>query len=161
MDDRQINLYLKKMGALSKCQGIFCIDEYKTDLKTGHFAILNTLPKKHFETSGKQISGHWCLILAGRDLNDAKSLIYFDPIGSLPQNVNFVLSLLHCKKQIFYNNFNLQSLFSSLCAHHCLFTVYHWLHGLAIDEILLSKYDVLSPYEFQNDVIVKRFVSLI
>ena len=132
MDDQQIEFYLKKMNAISKCKGIYCIDEFNADLiETGHFVILNTLPKANFEKKKnghkEKISGHWILLLAGKDLNDANTPVYFDPIGLLPQNLDFVMNLLNCKTTWLYNNVSLQSLFSELCGYHVLYVVFFWV----------------------------------
>ena len=159
MNDLEIKRYLKDMKILSSCDGIFCIDEFKTDLKTGHFIILNNLKKENFEKNGKNIPGHWTALLGGKRFDDPKSLVYFDPLGSLPQNLNFVKHLISCKKDIFYNNYSVQSLFSELCGLHVLYVVYQWMHGLSVDEILLWKYNIQSNYEFFNDNIVKTFIE--
>lgn len=104
--------------------------------------FLNTAPS----TSGGE---HWCALNITN-----QSCEFFDSFGFSPEKYKLLDSFSHCCKKIKYNGKQVQSLFSKVCGHHCIFFCVLRANNVSCENIL-QKY---SSNMSLNDDIVFNFV---
>jgi len=94
---------------------------------------------------------HWCLaILFSNGVCE-----FFDPLGRSPGVYKFHKPIFkHCE-YISFNEYPVQSLTSTVCAHHCLFFIYHRVRGLTASKVM-RKYSTTDTE--LNDRIVYTFI---
>lgn len=75
---------------------------------------------------------HWCIaIIFDRDRTE-----FFDSFGKKPSHYGFDKILLPHTNHIFFNEYPVQTAFSSTCGHHCIFWALHRSHGKPANEIM-------------------------
>jgi hypothetical protein len=103
----------------------------------------------NLDKSNKEGS-HWVSVFAP----NAKCVYYFDSMGNGPSDT--IKTILKNKfKKIIYNNVMLQSLFSSVCGHYCIYYIYMMsLNSNNFINIIKNLKNVIDP-----DYYVKLFVE--
>ena len=160
MNNFQIDEAISKMGssAMSRYDGCHFIDEIPLYISRGHFYFCNTLTR---EMAKQNSSGHWTLVLCGMSITDSRPhapIVFFDPLGSIPNNLSFVCKLLAQSTSIYYSNFPYQSVFSEKCGEHCLYVVANYVKGFLIVTILTEKYNT-NASKLGKDIIVHNYFS--
>jgi hypothetical protein len=88
------------------------------------FYILNTAPSF---SSGE----HWCVVFVFEDFCE-----FFDSYGNPPEFFGLDKTIMqHCNKVI-SNSRRIQSFFSLVCGHHCLYYALMRVRGFSLSEIL-------------------------
>ena len=145
-------------AAVTRYEGCHFVDEIPLYISRGHFYLCNTLTR---EMAKQNSTGHWTLVLCGMSITDSRPdapIVFFDPLGSIPNDLTFVTKLLAQTKSIYYSNFPYQSIFSEKCGQHCLYVVANYVKGYSIVTILTEKYNT-DVGELGNEIIVDKYFS--
>ena len=105
MNDLEIERCVRRMGGLARARflGVFCADRVPKIIPDGHFLVLNTL---RYRQASKGLIGHWCLVLRGMSIHDqspSQPIVFFDPLGAMPQDILMISELLRQSPCIYYN----------------------------------------------------------
>lgn len=91
---------------------------------------------------------HWIAIF----VRNATTVEYFDSYGRGPfEHIQWVRWMHNNFDHLWYNVKPVQSIMSAACGAHCLFYLYHRLHGHSMCEIINEMYHEIRDY---NDLIV-------
>lgn len=89
-----------------------------------HLYIVNTAPSY---TPGE----HWCVVFVFEN-----SCEFFDTYGNTPAFFGLTKTIMkHCKR-VFSNSQRIQSFFSLVCGHHCIYYASMRARGCSVSEIL-------------------------
>lgn len=124
--------------------GIFPRDEAPTTFtKLPCSFMINTDPRN-------QEGSHWLAIF----VNHGRQVEFFDPYGMPPSFYNLNNYLNNISSSWTFNNFKIQSSFSSFCGQICLFYLYFKSRHFSLDYILSN----FSNNYFKNESIILNFL---
>ena len=106
--------------------GVYPIDMLPTVNSYPCFGIVNT-------SESDKSDGHWVLLY----MKNNKQAIFFDSYGRSPSNVNNGGLLLKYLNgfNVEFNTHVLQSRFSSVCGHYCIYVAYYLCHNVPLHRI--------------------------
>ena len=96
---------------------------------------------------------HWVLFHCTE-----KCTFYFDSFGNKPQTINVYKAMLASTSQIYYNNIQVQSYYTTVCGYHTLVFLFLIARGFEMKEILENFYDLTGGL-YKNDIFSVRFIS--
>lgn len=95
---------------------------------------------------------HWCIAIFFPPSNCE----FFDPFGFHPKHYGFEHILQDRAFFVRWNNFRVQSFFSSSCGHHCLYYALKRARGCSYQEIMKE----FSTFNFRaNDRVVFKYLK--
>ena len=102
-------------------EGIYPVDALPARVKFPSYIIVNT-------SKSTVHDGHWVVIY----FKNFDDVIFFDSFGRSPTNVNNgrVLKMYLDKYNVKFNEFVLQSKFSSVCGYYCLYVAFYLCRGV-------------------------------
>lgn len=127
----------------STFKGVFASDKCPQTLQRGGCYVINTDPVAF---TGR----HWVCVYVPRDNG---SVEYFDSYGRPPTTVPGIATFLR-NQNVVHNTKQIQSLYSDVCGHYCIYFLKRRCRGLSMHHIV----DRFTDDPRRNDKYVKRLI---
>ena len=128
-------------------KGTYALDRVPKNIAKNSLYIYNSDPEN---LSGR----HWLLI---DSLSASEEMVFhYDSFGRKPTNPGIVSSLESLGLPVVYNDIQIQSVFSGVCAYHALFLSFFLARDFEIEEIFERFY---TDNHLANDSLVFNFIS--
>ena len=149
MNNLEIETIIRKFDSNRLFQGCYPSDRIQP-LQPRSVTIYNT-------SNSSTEMGHWTVVFCGENpfkKPDSRTVVYFDPFGSIPQNIQLIEEILRFAPNLKYCNIPVQSIFSELCSLHVLYAVILYCNQHSVEEIFTRFYHPNASDEFFNDRVV-------
>lgn len=139
---------LKTIAKKSYTYGVYPSDKLPSAVKKPSIIVCNIDPSY-------KPGSHWIAIYISKN----NEIEYFDSYGMSPKNIYIKSFLNKLSKKFIYNNYRLQSDFSTLCGNYCCVYLYFKTKNKSLQDFL--KYFTKHKYLHLNDKkILKQFNSI-